>query len=368
MKIQRISANVHHFPIVPPLLDDPIEWRKVVVCEVETDDGTTGLGLTGHFLPFAVVTALEKEFFPVVKGMDVRDVERIHHTIWTRLNPRAMTGVISSALSCLDIACWDIHGKATNRSVAQLLGGARDEVPSYITFGFPEYDIDQLVEAAKIQTDAGFHRLKLVVGVTDKGPLEDAKRVRAVREAIGDDVELMIDANYMFSPVEAFILARAIEDCHITWFEEPLHQNDARAMADLRRRVQIPLSGGQMEGHRWRMRELVEHQAVDILQPNAAYCGGYTEARKAAHLAQAYNLPIANGGGWPRFNMHTMAGLMNGWRVEFHLGMKYVEDQIFLNPPQPDPATNTVRIPQAGGLGMQVNRDALRDSRLEPPQ
>lgn len=362
MKIQRISASVHQFPIVPPLLTEPIEHRKVVFCEVETEDGTVGHGLTGHFLPFAVVTALEKEFLPVVRGMDVRDVERIHQTVWTRLNPRAMTGVISSALSCLDIACWDIHGKATGRTIAQLLGGARDEVASYITFGFPEYDPDQLVQAAKDQVKAGFRRLKMVVGVTELGPLEDARRVRAVREAIGDDVELMIDANYMFSPVEAFILARAVEDCHLTWFEEPLHQNDARAMADLRRRVQIPLSGGQMEGHRWRFRELVDNQAVDILQPNACYCGGYTEARKAAHLAQAFNLPIANGGGWPRFNMHTMAGLMNGWRVEFHLGMKFVEEQIFTDAPDPDPVTNTVRIPSAPGLGMQVNRDALRDS------
>jgi L-alanine-DL-glutamate epimerase-like enolase superfamily enzyme len=94
------------------------------------------------------------------------------------------------------------------------------------------------------------------------------------------------------------------------------------------------------------------------------FCGGYTEARKAAHLAQAFNLPIANGGGWPRFNMHTMAGLMNGWRVEFHLGMKYLEEQIFKNPPQIDPATNTVTIPDAPGLGMEVNEDALDDSRV----
>ena len=365
MKIQRISASVHSFPIIPPLLTEPIEHRKVVICEVETDDGQVGLGLTGHFLTSAVAAALENEFQQLVVGMDVRDVERIHQAVWTKLNPRAMTGVISSALSCLDIACWDIHGKSTGRTIAQLLGGARDEVPAYITFGFPEYDIDQLVQAAKDQVATGFSRLKMVVGVTDKGPLEDARRVRAVRDAIGDDVELMIDANYMFAPVEALILSRAIEDCNITWFEEPLYQNDARAMADLRNRVNIPLSGGQMEGHRWRLRELVENHAVDILQPNACYCGGYTEARKAAHIAQAYNLLIANGGGWPRFNMHTMAGLMNGWRVEFHLGMKYVEDQIFVDPPQPDPTTNTVRIPSAGGLGMEVNRDALRDSRID---
>ncbi len=160
------------------------------------------------------------------------------------------------------------------------------------------------------------------------------------------------------------MLCRAVEDARLTWFEEPLHQNDARALADLRRHTGVPISAGQMEGHRWRLRELVEHQAVDILQPNCCYNGGYTETRKVAHLAQVYNLPIANGGGWPRFNMHTMAGLMNGWYVEFHLGMKFVEDLIFVDPPEPDPTDNTVRIPEAPGLGLEINREALDDTRL----
>src|SRR5690606_21332164 len=112
--------------------------RKVVFCEVETESGLTGYGLTGHFLPSAVVSALHDDFLPLVRGMDVRDNERIHKLVWDKLNPRSMTGVISSALSCLDIACWDIHGKAVGRSIAQLLGGARESVESYITFGFPE--------------------------------------------------------------------------------------------------------------------------------------------------------------------------------------------------------------------------------------
>src|SRR3546814_19881705 len=131
----------------------------------------------------------------------------------------------------------------------------------------------------------------------------------------------MIDANYLFNPVEAKYLCRAIEDCNLTWFEEPLQQNDARALADLRRSTRIPLAAGQMEGHRWRLREFVEHQAVDILQPNVTYCGGYTEARKVAPLAQIYNLPIANRGGWPLFNMHLLAGMINGWLVECTLGL-----------------------------------------------
>ncbi len=255
--------------------------------------------------------------------------------------------------------------KKTDRTIAQLIGGHRDWAESYITFGFPEYDRDQLVQSAKNWVADGHQALKMVVAVDAGGWREDARRVRLVRDAIGDDIDLMLDANYMFSPDQARQLCRAVEDCNLTWFEEPLYQNDARALADLRHHTNIPISAGQMEGHRWRLRELIEHQAVDILQPNCCYVGGYTEARKAAHLAQAYNMRVANGGGWPIFNMHTMAGLMNGWRTEFHLEMWEVGKLLFKG--TPDPVDNRVQIPDAPGLGFEPDLDVLRDSRITQP-
>ncbi|MDQ3559210.1 MAG: mandelate racemase/muconate lactonizing enzyme family protein, partial [Pseudomonadota bacterium] len=369
VRITAIRASIHTTSIGIPLLKGKVsgygreEQQEFVFCEVETDRGVGGFGLTGHFLARSVVEALEKHLFPVVRGMDPRDVEAIHQKVWWKLNPRAMTGTISSALSCLDIACWDIAGKVSGRTVAELLGGARTSVPAYVTFGFPQYDREQLAEAAQLHVANGFKALKLVVAVNKGGWREDARRVRATRDAVGDDIDLMIDANYLFNPVEAKMLCRAIEDCNITWFEEPLHQNDARALADLRAHTRIPLAAGQMEGHRWRLRELVEKQAVDILQPNVCFCGGYTEARKAAHLAQTYNLPIANGGGWPLFNMHTMAGLMNGWIVEWHLGMVQVGETLFTDAPAPK--GGMLDIPRRPGLGLTLDRDALRETRVK---
>jgi L-alanine-DL-glutamate epimerase-like enolase superfamily enzyme len=366
VRITAIRASIHTTSIDIPLLEGKVagygreEQKEFVFCEVETDKGVSGFGLTGHFLARSVVEALEKHLFPVVQGMDPRNVEAIHQKVWWKLNPRAMTGTISSALSCLDIACWDIAGKLAGRTVAELLGGARSSVPAYVTYGFPQYDREQLAEAAQLHVGKGFKALKLVVAVDKGGWREDARRVRAARDAVGDDIDLMIDANYLFNPVEAKMLCRAIEDCNITWFEEPLHQNDARALADLRAHTKIPLAAGQMEGHRWRLRELVEKQAVDILQPNVCFCGGYTEARKAAHLAQTYNMPIANGGGWPIFNMHTMAGLMNGWIVEWHLGMVQAGQILF--PDAPVPVNGMLDIPRRPGLGLTLDRDALRET------
>lgn len=371
MKIKDIRASLHTTSIKIPLLEGRIagygreEQTHFVFCEVETDDGLKGVGMTGHFLAQSVVVALEKYLLPIVKDMDPRDTETIHARVYSRLNPRAMTGTISMALSALDIALWDIHGKQVGRTVAQLLGGHRNTAQAYVTFGFPQYDREQLVEAAKLHIANGFTKLKLVVAVDKGGWREDAARIRKLREAVGDGIDIMIDANYLFNPVEAKMLCRAVEGCNLTWFEEPLHQNDARALADLRRSTKIPLAAGQMEGHRWRLRELVEKQAVDILQPNCTYCGGYTEARKAAHLAQIYNMPIANGGGWPLFNMHTMAGLMNGWLVEWHLGMVAVGETVFVDPPKP--VKGELTIPDAPGLGLTVNYDGVRDTRVALP-
>jgi L-alanine-DL-glutamate epimerase-like enolase superfamily enzyme len=222
MKIKNIRASIHSTAITVPLLEGKVqgygreEQKEFVFCEVETDDGLAGLAITGHFLARSVVTALKLYVLPTVKDMDARDLEAIHQKIWLKLNPRAMTGVISSALSCLDIALWDIQGKAANRSVAGLLGNARTSVPAYVTFGFPQYDREQLAEAAKLQISKGFTALKIVVAVDKKGWREDAVRVRFVRDAVGPDIDLMIDANYLFNPVEAKMLCRAIEDCNIT--------------------------------------------------------------------------------------------------------------------------------------------------------
>ncbi len=366
MKIKKITASVHQFPIYLPMIDEPLEQRVVTFCEIETDDGLKGCGVTGAFLPWALVPAIEKEIFPEIEGMDPRDTEAIHDKVWWAVNPRAYTGVVSNALSAIDIACWDIHGKATGRTVAQLLGGHRDWAPTYITFGYPFFDKDQLCEYARKFVSEGNSRLKMVVALDKGGWREDARRIRAVRDAVGDDIDIMIDANYRFTPVDALMLCRAVEDCNLTWFEEPLHQNDARALADLRNRTNIPIACGQMEGHRWRIRELIEKQAVDILQPNCCYNGGYTETRKAAHLAQAYNMPIANGAGWPIFNMHTMAGLMNGWLVEFHWGMWQAGQKLFKGAPAPE--NDRVKIPDAPGLGFEPIYEALEETRVPDPE
>lgn len=184
-----------------------------------------------------------------------------------------------------------------------------------------------------------------------------------MREAVGEAVELMIDANFTLAVDEALELCRRIEDVGLTWFEEPVYGNDAALLSNLRERTQIPIAGGQNEGQRYRHRELISSGAIDISQPNVAWSGGYTEGKKVASLAQTYNLKIANGGGWPHHNAHLQAGMPNGWRVEYHYLMWRVGERIYKDPYVVD--EGTVRLPEDPGLGLEPDRGALAATRLE---
>ncbi len=360
MKITRVEATSHRVPAKVPLLKDPV-MRELVFVRVETDQGLTGYGITGPIQRFAVREFITKEIAPLVIGTDPLATERRWYDLFYRLNPRAQTGVWSSAVSALDIALWDLKGKQVKQPVWRLLGGYSQTVPAYITFGLLEYDREQLVAVAKQFVAEGHDKLKMVVAIHGaQDPAEDAARVRAVREAVGDKVELMVDANYLFAFPHALDLCKRIEPYNIKWFEEPVYGNDARLLANLRRQTRIPISAGQNEGHKWRHRELLIHEAVDILQPNVVYVGGYTEGVKVAALAQTFNLPIANGGGWPHHNMHLIAGVANGWRVEFHVPMWVTGEMIFRDPPKP--SRGTVTLSDRPGLGLEPNEDTLRDT------
>jgi L-rhamnonate dehydratase len=358
LRITNVKATLHRIPVEAPLLTEKI-WTSILFAVVETDQGLSGYGLTRSAQRYGLREFINRELAPFLRGKNPLETERVWHELYKTFNPRAQTGMWSSAVSAIDIALWDIKGKQYKEAVWRLLGGAQNRVPSYVTFGLKEYTKEQLVEVAKRVIAEGEHRLKMVVAVDPENPAVDAERVRAVREAVDENVELMIDANYLFSLPRALELCKLLEPYRITWFEEPVYQNDAALLADLRRHTRIPIAAGQNEGHRFRHRELIANRAVDIAQPNVCSVGGYTEAVKVAAMAQAFNLRIANGGGWPHHNMHLQAAMANGWRVEFHYVMWKVGEVVFKDPPGPD--RGWVLLPETPGLGLEPRWEALKE-------
>lgn len=365
MKIIDIRASVHTVDLRLPLTGGPVGDGTRIVCEVETDDGLIGVGMSARFLPHGVAASVVNHLFPAIKGMDPRDLEAIHARLEPVVSERGrMSGINLAALSCVDLACWDLIGLSTNRSVAQLLGGAQNYADVYVTYGFPAYDPDQLVEMGKTLMAKGHTRLKVLVGVAKGGLREDALRVRHVRDNLGDDLILALDGNENPSLEYATQLAKMVEDCNIAWFEDPLKNNDPRDLAMLRKRTTIPLSAGQMDGHSRQFREWIEHDALDIFMPNSMYNGGMTETRRVAHLAQIYNRPLSDAGGGGIYCLHHVAGFRNGTLAECHLGIEQLERQIFLD--APEPVNGRLTVPDKPGFGVTLNWDLLRETRVMP--
>ena len=360
MKITGVQASVHKISVQVPLLSESIP-RELVFVRVQTDQGITGYGMTSQILRWSVREFVNRELGPFLKGKDALDTERLWDEMYLKFNQRGTSGAVQSGISAVDIALWDAKGKLLNQPVWRLLGGYSSRVPAYITFGLPEYDREQLVEAARMFISHGQDKLKMVVAARGANDVpEDAVRVKAVREAIGDGIDLMVDANQLLDYVEARDLCRRIEPYNIRWFEEPIFANDVVKLAELRRHTSIPISAGQNEGHRWRHRDLIVGGAIDICQPNVVYVGGYTEGLRVAHLAQAFSMPIANGGGWPQVNAHLHGAVANGWRVEFHYTMWKAGEAIFQDAPVPE--KGWVTLTERPGLGMEPREDVLRDT------
>ncbi len=215
----------------------------------------------------------------------------------------------------------------------------------------------------------GFKRLKMTVGHNglarrDTRPLmdlirEDEARVRAVREAVGPGVELFVDANCSLDLYHAQKLAEMIKPHGISFFEEPLTQNDAAQMAQLRRQSGLALACGQNEGLSFRFRDLLMAQAIDYAQPNVVISGGYTQCQKIAGMAAAFNVPIANGGAWQYHNMHLQAGLANGSLVEIHYLAEELYRKVFDGMPVPE--NGGLDLPETPGLGFTPKPDAVRE-------
>jgi len=371
MKIARVAATPLNVPVT---LDAAgIEKKTSLSCclvAVETTDGRIGHGLTAITEEEIVAAAVNEVAAYALEGEDPLEHERLWEKLYWLLSPRGQTGYASHAIAAIDVALWDLKGKALGQPVWRLLGGARSKVPVYTTFGIGGYGRDELAAAAKWWTARGHRRLKMVVGThalqrRDEPRLiedviaEDVRRVRAVRDAIGMEVDLHVDANCSLDAFSALRLARSLEEFGLSFFEEPVKENDVAGLRSLRAQTRIPLAAGQNEGLAWRFRDLIAAQAVDIIQPNVVIGGGYTQCLRIAGMASAFNMPMANGGAWAHHNMHLHAGLANGGLVEYHYPAVKVCEAIY--GPLPAPQDGWLELPQGPGLGFEPKQDLVRE-------
>jgi L-alanine-DL-glutamate epimerase-like enolase superfamily enzyme len=361
MKIARTTAHTLRVPYHFPLIGET-QHALVTFVEIETDDGLKGHAFAGYPLRFSISDFINREAGPEIAGMDPMRPEAVRTTLYWKLSNKYYMGTWSCAASMIDVALWDIRGKALKQPIWKLMGGAREKCPVYITWGLPRYSREELVESAKQLIAEGHTQLKMAVAAsanptahmygepTDDDILEDAARIRHVREALGDKVTLMIDANKNPKLPQAIRLAQLVESCNLAWFEDPVLKADPRLMARLRRETRIPIAAGSSGTFDLSyLREYFLNEAIDIAQPNVRDIGGFTGALHAAGLAQAFNIQLEMGGNYPHLNMHLHAGVPNGGRVEFHLGGWRIGEALFDG--MPAPVRGTITLPAAPGLG-----------------
>ncbi|MET0291519.1 MAG: mandelate racemase/muconate lactonizing enzyme family protein [Steroidobacteraceae bacterium] len=360
----------------PPAATDRIRRIRVaeigagVVVVVDTESGLSGHGFTAITNSPVVVSVVRDVIAKEITGEDALAREAIYDRLQRLLVLRGlMAGHAMHAISAIDIALWDIAGKRAGLPVWRLLGGARPVIPAYTTFGMANMDRTQLVAAAREHVAGGQTRLKMVVAANSheraqRGePMEDilredVERIRLVREAVGPDVSLFIDANHGLNEYEARRFIERIEPYGLALFEEPLRGNDVRRLADLRKHSPIPLSAGQNEGNIARWRDFAVNDAVDILQLNVCMCGGYTGAMKIAGLAAAFAMPIDNGGGYALFNMHLHGGVANGGMVEWHMNSVSLEREFYRE--RFELHEGRLTLPERPGLGFELKPETLR--------
>lgn len=294
-----------------------MEAVEVVTATISTDQGPSGMGFTytigrgGE----TIARLLETEVAPRLIGKDPLKVEQINYDLWWDLHWVGRGGISQLAVSAIDIGLWDLAGRYRGEPVWRLLGGAKDEMELYHTdCGWLQHSREQIVREASQAVEEGFRAVKIKVGREEMS--EDISRLKAVRRAVGDDVKMMVDANHGFTPAEAIRRGKRFEELDIFWFEEPLPADNVGGHTQLKEAISTPIAVGESLYSLYEFKAYLDAGAVDIVQADVCRCGGFTNWRKIAAAAEAWDVPVA-----PHYVMelhaHAVAGVPNGMFVEY---------------------------------------------------
>jgi len=357
MKVSKVDVCLCRSVRPRPIRNGQYTYTEsgTTLVRLRTDDGVEGIGWAGAQAgPDRAVLEAARSLSQHAVGLTVFDVERL----WERMyQPKLMgrRGLTTRAMAALDIAMWDAAGKTVGVPLYRLLGGFRDRVPAYLAGGYylEGKSLDDLAAEMRDKVAAGARYVKMKIGGASMR--EDVERVSVVREAVGDDVEIMVDANNAYSVLEAIQMARRLEPYRPYWFEEPVHAEDYRGLAQVRASTSVPIAAGENEYTRYGFRDLVESGGADILQPDANVLGGITEFRHVASLASVYRLPLAPHGS-PLLHVHLVAAFGNGLIVESAVTEGTAKQGMFNERITLD-ADGAVSPPDRPGLGLTLNEE-----------
>jgi D-galactarolactone cycloisomerase len=285
--------------------------RGALLVEIETDSGIVGIGEAGVG-GGVTATVIEKDLAPLLVGEDPLLIEYLWQKMFARTRQYGRRGLVMQAISGIDIALWDIAGKVAKLPVYRLLGACRDRVEAYASGGFYQEgkSAADLAGEAEGYRARGFRGMKMKIGrnpstqthlrqligqaeFCEVEPEEDLARVAAVRQALGPRAKLMVDVNCAWSPAVAIEMGRAMEAQKLYWIEEPVATDDIDGSAKVADALATPIAGYETEVGLYGFRQLIDRGAVDIVQPDIAWSGGFSEGRRIAAYAQAHHRMVA---------------------------------------------------------------------------
>jgi L-alanine-DL-glutamate epimerase-like enolase superfamily enzyme len=359
MKITHAHTHLVRLPDEEPLAGGPPTpeiKRNFVTLALGTDQGIEGIGFTffGGALAGALRVAVDA-LAELAKGEDPLEIERVMGKLKAASASSGPGGITMLALSAVDIALWDIKGKALNKPVSTLLGGFRKRVPTYasgaLMRGFPLAHVEK---AAATLVSKGFRQMKTQLALPgDTNPEKEVERIRVVRKAIGPEIDLMCDINQRWDVRQAISIGKRVEEYHLFWLEDVTAHDDYQGLARVADALDTPVAGGEYVYGIAPFRQMLEARSVDIVMVDMLRAGGLSGWMKIAGMAEAFNLPIVNHLA-PEISVHLVAAVPNGLTVEY---MPW-SSKLFEETPQPDKGWLTV--PDKPGLGLKFDQAALK--------
>jgi L-alanine-DL-glutamate epimerase-like enolase superfamily enzyme len=359
MKITSYEATTLHIPEDDPLANMPEEAgrkRPIVILRLRTDDGIEGIGVTfyGGKMTGSLRLAVA-ELAALTVGEDPLRIEKIVAKLRAGTGDSCGPGgIFTLALSAIDVALWDIKGKALNQPLWKLLGGHRDRVETYASGSLRRgLTHDQAQRAAQILVQKGFKEMKTQMALPgNPTPADEIRRIRVVREAIGPDIKLMCDINQRWRPEQAIDIGSRIEDVGLFWLEDVTAADDYQGLARVTAALKTPIAGGEYLYGIAPFRQMIEARSVDIPMIDICRVGGVTQWMKIAGMAEAFNLPVVSHV-MPEILCHMVAACPNGLTVE------YMPWMLCLYEETPVVENGMLVLPQKPGLGLKFDEKAV---------
>jgi L-alanine-DL-glutamate epimerase-like enolase superfamily enzyme len=353
MKITAIESCVLTVPCSKQMaLEFP--HHKLVVAEIMTDEGLKGLG---YSLVFAgtgaesVLTYLDTRLKPQLMGEDPLAVERLWEKMYRCDRGVRRVGIAGMALSALDIALWDVAGKAAKLPLYRMWGGAAEKAGCYGSGGWGKYAEKDLVAEAERYAGMGCKYYKMKIH--DPDPAVNARRVGAVKKALGPGVRMMVDVNQKLDVMGNVRQARLLEEFDLVWYEEPVLSDDNAACAEVAAMINIPVATGENHYTRYEFKDLLDRKAARYLMPDVCRANGYSETLRIGHLAAAYGIQVSPHVAY-EISTHVCAALSNGFLVEL---MDWLPEDLFEEVPQCK--DGAIRMDSKPGHGISLRKGAV---------